>query len=253
MTQGALIFAHNNGHIDYESMAHWSADNIRRHLGIPVQVITDPVTDESNARWFGDYNANMPWHNQSRVTAYELSPWDRTLVLDADYVVASNQLKTVLDSYENFLCFRQAYDATGLNDFAGLDSFGDVAMPMWWATVMCFNKSTESKMIFDIMRMVRDNWPHYRKIYKINQTSYRNDHALSIALCLVNGHVLDMPSIPWSLTSILPEHKLQQLDSDHYRVDFVSTDNRARWIDLRSQDFHAMGKQQLGAIVASHS
>ena len=253
MTQGALIFAHNNGHIDYESMAHWSADNIGRHLGIPVRVITDSVPEDSNTRWFGDYATNMPWHNLSRVTAYDVSPWDRTLVLDADYVVASDQLKTVLDSSENFLCFRRACDATGINDFSGLDSFGDVAMPMWWATVMCFNKDPASKMIFDVMRMVRDNWAHYRKIYKINQASYRNDHALSIALCLVNGHVLDMPCIPWKLISVLPEHRLQQLGTDHYRVDFVSADSRDRWIDLRSQDFHAMGKQQLGAIVASHS
>jgi hypothetical protein len=253
MTTGALIFAHNNDHTDYVSMARWSAKNIERHLGIPTHIVTEHHTETTNSRWFGDYQANVTWHNQSRVTAYDVSPWDRTLVLDADYVVASDNLKTVLDSTQEFLCFRWARDVTGINDFTGLNWFGDVGMPMWWATVMCFDKSSTSRMIFDVMQMVRQNWTHYRRIYRINQSTYRNDHALSIALCLVNGHTLEIPSIPWSLDSLTPEHRLQQLAPDHYRVDFVTPDQRRCWVDLQGQDFHAMGKQQLGEIVANNS
>lgn len=250
MTTGALIFAHNNGVIDYESMAQWSAKNIQRHLGIPTKIITQSCA-ESNSRWFGDFDQHVPWHNLSRVTAYEASPWDRTLVLDADYVVASDQLAVILEGSQSFSCFRTCFDVTGGNDFAGLDSFGDVAMPMWWATVMCFDKCQHSRLIFDAMTMIRDNWTHYRNIYKISQATYRNDHALSIALTLVNGHVIDIPSIPWSMATVMPEHKLEQVDQDHYRVEFVSQDQRAKWIWLRQQDFHAMGKKHLGAIVAS--
>ena len=130
MTTGALIFAHNNGVIDYESMAQWSAKNIQRHLGIPTKIITQSCA-ESNSRWFGDFDQHVPWHNLSRVTAYEASPWDRTLVLDADYVVASDQLAVILESSQSFSCFRTCFDVTGGNDFSGLDSFGDVAMPKW--------------------------------------------------------------------------------------------------------------------------
>jgi hypothetical protein len=100
------------------------------------------------------------------------------------------------------------------------------------------------------MQMIRDNWTHYRNLYKNTNATYRNDHALSIALGIVNGHTLDHPGIPWALASLTPEHKLIQLDQDVYRVDFINTENKARWIELR-QDFHAMGKQQLGAIVAN--
>jgi hypothetical protein len=106
-------------------------------------------------------------------------------------------------------------------------------------------------MIFEIMAMIRDNWAHYRRIYKINQATYRNDHALSIALCLLQGHTLNVPAIPWSMASLLPEHKLKQLDADNYRVEFQDQHQRTRWIELREQDFHAMGKQQLGEIVAN--
>ena len=41
MIQGVLIFAFNNEQTDYLSMAEWSAGNIKRHLGLPVSVVTN--------------------------------------------------------------------------------------------------------------------------------------------------------------------------------------------------------------------
>jgi hypothetical protein len=249
MTTGAVIFARNNEHIDYVSMARWSAKNIERHLGIPTHIITDNSAPSTNTRHFTDVGA-VTWHNLNRMDAYQLTPWDRTLVLDADYVVASNQLQAVLDVDQDFLAHRWAYDVTGCNDFEGLNYFGANRMPMWWATVIMFRKSKSAELIFDSMQMIRDNWTHYRNLYKNTNTTYRNDHALSIVLGIVNGHTLNHAGITWALASLTPEHQLTQLSPDQYRVDFVNTENKARWIELR-QDFHAMGKQQLGAIVAN--
>jgi hypothetical protein len=249
MTTGALIFARNNEHIDYVAMAHWSAHNIQRHLGIPTHIVTDNSRTDSGARHFADAGT-VTWHNTNRLDAYRLSPFDRTLVLDADYVVASDQLKSLLEADQDFLAHRWAYDVTGTNNFEGLNYFGNNRMPMWWATVMMFRRSHTAELIFNAMAMIRDNWSHYRNLYKNNIKTYRNDHALSIALGIVNGHTLNHNTIPWELASLTPEHKLKQLGPDQYRVDFVNTENKARWIELR-QDFHAMGKQQLGAIVAN--
>ena len=248
MTTGALIFARNNEQIDYEAMARWSARNIERHLGIPTHIVTDDAPND-NTRHFTDVG-NVTWHNHNRMDAYQLTPWDRTLVLDADYVVASDQLKSLLKADQDFLTHRWAYDVTGCNNFEGLNWFGANRMPMWWATVMMFRRSRHAELIFDSMQMIRDNWTHYRNLYKNTNATYRNDHALSIALGIVNGHTLNHPGIPWALASLTPEHKLTQLDQDRYRIDFVNTENKSRWIELR-QDFHAMGKQQLGAIVAN--
>jgi hypothetical protein len=248
MTTGVVIFARNNEHIDYEAMARWSADNIERHLGIPTHIVTDHAPND-NARHFTDVGT-VTWYNHNRMDAYQLTPWDRTLVLDADYVVASDQLRSVLEADQDFLAHRWAYDVTGCNDFAGLNWFGANRMPMWWATVIMFRRSRHAELIFESMRMIRDNWTHYRNLYKNTTTTYRNDHALSIALGIVNGHTLNHAGIPWALASLTPEHRLTQLDQDCYRVDFVNTENKPRWIELR-QDFHAMGKQQLGAIVAN--
>ena len=264
MTTGALIFAFNNEQIDYVAMANWSARNIHRHLDIPVCVVTDkePTTPnvfdrviiaapvDAGQRYFSDYDSNVTWRNTNRMDAYTLSPWDQTLVLDADYVVASDQLRTVLNSRQDFVCHRWATDITGLRTFEDLNYFGNHRMPMWWATVMMFRRDTSAELLFEMMQMIRDNWTHYRNLYKNPVSTYRNDHALSIALNTLNGHTLCVDAIPGTLASLTPEHQLTQLDADSYRVDFLTPDKKARWITL-TQDFHAMGKQQLGAIVAN--
>jgi hypothetical protein len=250
MTTGALIFAVNNGATDYEAMARWSAHNVQRHLGIPTHIITSDSNPAQNSRHFPDIG-HVAWHNHSRPDAYDLSPWDRTLLLDADYVVASDTLGVLLETGQDFLAHDHAYDITGCNDFQGLNVFGEHLMPMWWATVMMFRRSDHARWIFGMMRMVRDHWPHYRELYKIRQATYRNDHALSIALLVCDGHDLAHAAIPWSLATLTPEHRLSKQQQDQYRVDFTNTANQRRWITV-GQDFHAMGKTQLEAIVAHH-
>jgi hypothetical protein len=255
MTTGALIFAFNNEQIDYVSMAQWSARNIERHLGIPTHIVTNEqvATTSINSRWFEDFGTTVTWHNQSRVNAYELSPWDQTLVLDADYIVASDQLKTLLHADEDFLAHRWAYDITNKDNFIEYNFFGEHRQPMWWATVMMFRRSIQARLVFESMIMIRDNWDHYKKLYKFSNRSYRNDYALSIALGIVDGHTPNHHGIPWNLASLTPEHKLIQLDQDEYRVDFLNQEQRPRWIKLKNQDFHAMGKQQLGEIIANNT
>lgn len=266
MTAGALLFAYNNEKTDYVAMAAWTAKNIHRHLNIPVCLVTDvtpeqtvfdhvvlnTVNESTNTRYFSDLG-NVTWHNKNRMDAYSLTPWDRTLVLDVDYVVASDQLKTLLEVNYDFLAPNRAYDIVDTKDFSGLNNFGDYAMPMLWATIMMFQKSHTAELIFNSMQMIRDNWNHYRALYKNNIPSYRNDHALTIASNIVNGHVLDFPTVPWGLASLIPGHKLTQIDQDSYRIDYTATDGKSRWIKLTGQDFHAMGKEQLGVIVANNS
>ena len=266
MTTGALIFAYNNEEVDYLAMAAWSAENIKRHLNIPVAVVTNAPADQyacfaavihadtqaDNYRYFHDYKKDVTWYNGNRMDAYNLSPWDQTLVLDADYVVASNQLKVLLDADCDFMCHRWAYDITGLTDFKNLNYFGQYRFSMWWATVMMFRRSTQAELIFNSMQMIRDNWQHYRNLYQNPQKTYRNDHSLSIALNIENGHTLHTQDIPWPLASLTPAHKLKKIDLDRYRVDFTTPDGNSKWIEI-TQDLHAMGKRQLGEIVANNS
>lgn len=271
MTAGALIFAFNNEQTDYVAMAAWSAERIRRFLQIPVAVVTNEPEQASRnggfdrviaaeaisggTRWFEDYQSSVTWHNAGRVDAYSLSPWDRTLVLDADYVVASDDLKKIIYCDVDFLCFAKAYDIAD-PDREFLKSFGRFGMPMYWATVMCFQKSTVTDWIFQSMTMIKNNWQHYRDLYGIGESNYRNDYALSIALALVNGSNPRVESIPWSMASVLPDQRLsvnQEHNVEIWNVQYTNQQQKLHTVGIAGLDFHAMGKRDLGEIIAGRT
>jgi hypothetical protein len=267
MTTGALIFAFNNEHTDYLAMAAWSADRIRRHLSIPVAVITDCIDParltkfdrviaanpvSGGTRYFDDYKQTVTWYNASRTDAYSLTPWDQTLLLDADYVVCGDELTHLLEVPQDFMCYRLAWDITRQDYFEGLNYFGQHKMPMWWATVIMFRKSNMAQYIFDSMNMIKQNWQHYKDLYHITGSHYRNDYALSIALGIVSGHTLKVDNIPWMLASVLPEHEITQIDEDHFEIKYQDQGKLKR-MTWHGMDFHAMGKKHLGDIIASAS
>jgi hypothetical protein len=218
-----------------------------------IDRVIEAVPESGGTRWFEDYQSVVTWHNAGRVDAYSLSPWDRTLVLDADYVVASSALKSILEYDTDFMCYKTAMNLATAQPLVGLNVFGRHNLPMYWATVMMFRKSNAAQYIFDCMTMIRHNWQHYRDLYGIDKATYRNDFALTIALGIVNGHTEQVDVMPWPLLTVMPDTELTQVETDHYKVTFKDSENRVRALSWSSTDFHAMGKRHLGEIVASHS
>ena len=266
MTTGALIFAFNNEKTDYVAMAAWSARNIHRHLEIPVAVVTndehhaelsafdrvifsEPAS--GGARNFEDYQATVTWHNAGRPDAYNLTPWNNTLLLDADYIVASDQLRPACLNGRDLQAYSRSVDMRGGND---LDRFGNPSMAMSWATVVQFHKCSQAKYVFDCMNMIKQHWQHYRDIYHIHSSTYRNDYSLSIAINIVNGHVphTDHNSILGSLLNVYPSDTLTQTQEDCYRVAWTDSAGKKHHVDLADQDLHAMGKRDLEVIVENH-
>ena len=265
MTDGVLIYAFNNDKTDYVGMAVWSAKNIQHHLQVPVAIVTDNSDDprlsifdkiiiapaESGGnRYFEDYDSVVVWNNASRVDAYSLSPWDTTLVLDADYVVNSSQLKTLFDVKSDFMCHRYAQNLSTGELLDGLNTFGDFKMPMWWATVMLFRKTDYARDIFKCMQMVKQNWDHYRNLYHIPNRTYRNDFALSIAIGIVSGHTFTVDEIPWPLLSAMPSDKLTN-NNNNYTLHCMDNE-KPKYISFNDIDFHAMGKKHLENIIATN-
>jgi len=268
MSTGALIFAYNNDDIDYVRMAAWSARNIATHLGIGTTLVTDNAEfadkynfehvivagrEQGGVRHFADIGHNVPWYNRNRTDAYSLTPYDRTLVLDADYVVNGNDLSVILHADKDFMCHRESFDLSRGQRLDQLNVFGRYNFPMWWATVMMFRKSNMAQYIFDCMNMVRNNWPHYQNLYGFTNSNYRNDYALSIALGIVSGHTLSVDEIPWPLLTVLPEARLTKMPMDNdircYAIEYIDTDNRSKHLTFSNTDFHAMGKRHLGELI----
>jgi hypothetical protein len=51
----------------------------------------------------------------------------------------------------------------------------------------------------------------------------------------------------------VPEHELEQIAADQFRVSYTTSNNKLRHVVITGQDFHAMGKRHLGDIIASTS
>jgi hypothetical protein len=254
--KGVLLFALGNDGIDYLTLAKWSRDRIHRYLDLPVAVVTDQhcsssefdrvitvSTDEDGTkRWFDDLGRTTDWHNRDRCTAYDLTPWNHTLLLDVDYVVNSDFLTTVMSTEQDFLCYRTSVAIGG--DLLQ-HTFGDHRFPMWWATVIAFRKSHQAQWIFESMQMIRDHWRHYRDLYAIKDTMFRNDIALSIALGIVSGHTLKVDSIPGCLLATTPAHQLTAHTPERWEISWPKPDQRLGRCVLEGVDFHAMGKANL--------
>ncbi len=264
MKTGALLFAYNTGDTDYLKMAEFSAKNIKRWLNIPTTVVTDVeyksstfdniIVNEntkSSRRYFDDRNSVVEWRNSGRSHAYDLTPYDQTLLLDVDYIIASEQLQTVLNSSCDFVCPDTAIEVSGTK--SNNPTFGKFHMRMFWATVIMFRKTKHSQIIFELIKMIENNFDHYAKLYGFPETPFRNDYALSIALSIASGHLeTKKHAIPYPMINIHPEHNVKMIDTDCFEITYKkTTKNREKLLrnKIKNQDVHVMGKTSLEKIV----
>ena len=123
MKQGIVLFAFNNRHIDYIKQAIYCAKRVKNYLNLPVQLITnDKEYIESNFSFYKKYIDNvthcdapasstktfhngiyankgkLKWINSARDSAYELSIFEKTLVIDTDLLISNDKLLTCFDT-----------------------------------------------------------------------------------------------------------------------------------------------------------
>lgn len=272
MSRGILIFAFNNDRVDYLKHANWTADRVVQYLNLPVTIITDSkslcgqklshnilLTDaiSGGKRNFdkGRCGGEGIWYNVNRYQAYDLTPYDETLIIDSDYVINTTQLLKVFDNPYNMICHRNVYDVSGRNTEAPYRIFGHHNFPHYWATILYFKKSVESKQLFELMEMIKDNYEHYSKLYKFQLKPYRNDYVVSIALSIMYGHrIQSIPTIPWDLPTAFSDVDIMPLSETEYQLtyekwNYVAHEKRKVMSKLKDTDFHCINKNSLEIIV----
>ena len=187
MNKGVLIFAHNSPKVDYALMAMVSGSLAKKNLNVPVSLVTDRNTlkwiEESGKKELADiifehiivsddveqYNERrlfdgensevVPFKNFNRNLAFELSPYDRTLLIDSDYLVLSNRLNEYWDVEEDFLIAQSCADIHDDSRLGYLDKhISETGIHMFWATTIMFSKSSKSKIIFDYVDSIKENY-----------------------------------------------------------------------------------------------
>jgi hypothetical protein len=208
MTKGVVLFAYNNSQIDYVRLAIFSANRIKEHLNVPVTLVTNESSldssyslevfdnvihfDEatSNKKYFNDgldKAEHLEWNNAARFSAYSLSPYDQTIVLDVDYVVNSNNLSKCWDHSSDFLIYKDSADLSFWRDTSEFETISDYSIQFYWATAFFFKKTAMTQHFFRLVEEVKENWNYYKVLYQLHSTSFRNDFAFSIAIHMMNG------------------------------------------------------------------
>jgi len=278
MTKGVLVFARNNSQIDYVKQAYYMATRVQKFLNIPVSIVTDnsdylkktfsdheSVFDKIIDTGFTDtytlkrYNdgtlagRQLEFKNDTRTLAYNLTPYDETLLLDSDFLVNNDVLNNCFSSNKDFLIYKDAYDLANFRDYSEFDYVSDTSVPFYWATCVFFRKTVSNKIFFDLLQHIQQNWFHYNSIFQINSSVYRNDHAFSIAIHIMNGYQQGtfagkMPGKLFYTTDKDILHEINDrtflflIEKENYLGEYTP-------IRFKNHNIHIMNKFSLGRII----
>ena len=131
---------------------------------------------------------DLEWRNHNRSTAYDITPFDETIVMDTDFIIGNNILLNAFDTDQDFLIYRHITDLNmDRPDEHRFNKISDRSIDMYWATVFYFRKTEGMKFFFDLITHIKEEWSYYRLVYQIPRKTFRNDFAFAIAIHIING------------------------------------------------------------------
>lgn len=266
MKRGVLLFAFNSPKFNYYEMAVATAKRVNHFLDLPVTIVTDKLSiPEAQAYEFDNVVITDPdrnnkrdwglWFNKGRYRAYELSPYDDTLLLDADYMINSKALLQTFIMPTDICCHNKS--SFLLYPKAPQEMLSVYSFNTLWATVVRFQKTIRSKLVFESLEMIQNNFDHYATIHGFVSSTFRNDYALTIAMRLVNGHFHPKETIiPWSLTHIGKTGKIYRDTDDEFNTKYTFIDSvwqkgriKNEYIKIQDFDFHVMNKENFMELI----
>jgi len=198
-SKGIVAFAYNTNQVDYVAIAEKTLSVASRILGLPYTVISDNYAAEfNNTRYSIDTDSFVQWKNIGRSAAYDLSPYDETLVIDVDYIVQDTNLLKIFKQSWDYLLLRHSNSLTQeYNEYMGNNS-----LPYVWATVFAFRKTDRAKQYFDLVKRIQHNYEYYKALFNVQGGSFRNDYAFSMADIILNGYTVSDIGIPGTMLTV---------------------------------------------------
>ena len=209
-SKGVLLFAFNTATVDYVKIAEQAARLVHHTLNLPVTLVTDhgaitthvdqTVIVENNVDNVRvGYAKGTQWRNGNRYQAYELSPYDETILIDTDYLMLDDSLLKVLDTTTDYrIVYNNRNPKQSMTGDMGQMSFNYV-----WATAITFKRTDKTARLFELVGRIQRNYSYYRRLYHIRETNFRNDYAFAIANNIVSGYSPKQDqSIPWTMLTL---------------------------------------------------
>jgi len=268
MTHGALIFAQNNSVIDYIKMAEFAASRIDKYLDIPVSLVTDtpelvtpgvfdkiiPIDATANhsQKTFNDgtiQHQRVEWKNLARSGTYNLTPYDKTLVIDSDYIINSSVLKPAFDREFDLQIYRNSMPLANWRNTLEFTRLSQYSIPFYWATTFIFEKNSTTEAFFNLIAYIKVNWAYYRQLYNVSSTIFRNDHAFSIAIHLMNNKTNGdfAVELPGTMTYITDKDMLVNIKDNAMQFLIQKERSLSEYIPAKTTgiDVHVMNKSSL--------
>ncbi len=276
MNRGILIFAHNNRDVDYALMSLISGGLAKKHLGLPVSLVTDQTTIEwmetsgiknkadnlfdhilvtdkpetNNTRRLHDGNSSksVPFVNLNRNDAYTLTPYDQTLLIDSDYLIFSNTLNNYWEYSDRVLL------GTAIDDIVGNERLGyhdkyvsDTGVHLYWATTVMFTKNEYSKNFFLLLSYVKENYEYFADLFRFRIKNYRNDIAFSITQHIMDGFETKADVHLPAVFSTLDKDILHSIDSNNKLIFLINTVINEKFfpVSISDIDVHIMNKASI--------
>jgi hypothetical protein len=216
-TNGLLLIAYNNITINYGKLAILAAKQAKKYMNnIHVTLMTDEQTykellngeyknlksafdnvivenieHETNIRSHFDspwLQFNAQFSNKNKHSIFEKSPYDKTLMIDVDYLIGNDSLLNIFDTNYGLALFKNAMSARNHSPRMQEQKLNEHGIDMWWSTVVYWEKnSPEAQIFFNVWEHVKENYNYYKFLYKFPGALYRTDFAASIAIHLLNG------------------------------------------------------------------
>lgn len=245
-SRGVLLFAFNTERTDYVKIAERSTRLIHHTLNLPVTLITDSVhapgsfdTVISVDNTLQNYKIGErgSWRNGDRFRAYELSPYDETLLIDSDYLMLDRNLLKLFEQDFDYRIMTHNDKPAGSWSL----NMGMVGLPYQWATTVLFRKTNRAGMLFDLVGRVQRNYSYYMKLYHMREGNFRNDYAFTIANNILNGYDLGVnQGIPWPMLTFA-----DVVNSITVKDSLLIIKERDRAYVIPQQNIHVMDKGYL--------
>ncbi len=245
MNTGVLLFCFDTPTCDYHKIAERCVHLIKKNLKLEITIVTNFETYKKfkpmgfinfilHENETGNKRGKEDWHNLDRCHAYDLSPYDTTILMDCDYLPFTDNLLEYTKINDDFLLHDKIHDLTSKDVY---NFRKNSIIPMVWATVIVFKKTPRAKSIFDTVKYIKKYYQYFVDLYRIDFRNFRNDYAFSIALNQVNGHI-QQKFLPGKLPTLPGIAKVLQITEN--TVTF-SYDDKINYIE--NQDVHILDKE----------
>ena len=272
MNKGVLIIAHNSTSVDYAKTAIIAGGFAKKNLQVPVSLITDqytvdqmkefntytdavnvfekiilidrPTTSNSRILHNGARSNRVPFINSTRSLVYNLTPYDRTLLIDSDFLIMSSHLNNYWKIADNILISNSMNDIKG-DRIGVLDKWvSETGIHLYWATTVMFSKSKESETFFQLVEFIKENYNYYSDLYRFDNRQYRNDISFSIAMHMLNGFEKPVGFLP----PILTVQGIDTIESvgRHNNLKIILSHSSEHYLtSIKDRDVHIMNKQSI--------